>query len=411
MPDINQKLSLLVAVQHPETNRMLEHRLREWGYDPLFVKDGNEAWDRLDHAPFRLVLASLELPGISGPELCRKIRAAGFPFYVYIIVVTPETDRSHLVRAMEAGADEFIIEPFPPLELKARIQGAQRILSLEEKLARQNRDLTETNEKLIRAQEIITRDLEAAARIQQGLLPCCARDFYGYSFESLFIPCRVVGGDMFNFFPVNHHHLAFYLLDVSGHGIPAAMMSVAISKTISSLPMHEDVLRGISQDLPQRELTSPATVVRELDQLFQSNEIVEQYFTMIYGVLDREKGTARFTQAGHPHPVYVPHDGEPQLVGSGGLPVGLVAHADFSEAVVELLPYDRLVLYSDGVVECSGPDGERFDTDRLMEFLKTHRDLPLNLLMRRLGEVLYRFHGSDNFDDDMSVLVIQREED
>ncbi len=269
-------------------------------------------------------------------------------------------------------------------------------------------ELVLANRRLSKAQDVITRDLEAAARIQQGLLPMSAANLYGFGFESLFIPCNVVGGDMFNFFPVDENFAAFYLLDVSGHGIPAAMLSVAVSKTISSLPFHGNLVRGGMSDLPQQEMTSPATVVRELDRLFQTTALVEQYFTMIYGVLDRRNGAACFTQAGHPHPVYVPQVGEPRLVGAGGLPVGLVRDADFTETSHVLYENDSLFLYSDGVTECTNRDGERFSSERFLKFLGENRDLPLTMLMRRLGEELYRFHGSDNFEDDMSVLVIQR---
>lgn len=399
---------ILIALPHENKRRSLSECLVKWGYQITTASDGISAWDIIENNGIWLVIASVSLSGIDGLELTRRIRAAGFKSYLYVVLITSQEKEADLLQAMEAGADEFVLEPFGPEEIRARILVAERIRQLEESLELRHKELWEANQRLSKAQDVITRDLEAAAHIQQGLLPVSTNNLYGYSFESLFIPCNVVGGDMFNFFPVDSRHLAFYLLDVSGHGIPAAMLSVAVSKTISSLPFHENLIRGGTSDLPGHEMTSPASVVRELDQLFQTNALMEQYFTMIYGVLDKETGEACFTQAGHPHPAYVPHLGEPKLVGAGGLPVGLVENADFTETNQVLYENDRLFLYSDGIVECSNQEGERFGTDGLLGFLTFNRDLPLNMLMRRLGEEIYRFHGSDNFEDDMSVLVIQR---
>jgi sigma-B regulation protein RsbU (phosphoserine phosphatase) len=388
---------------------MLTKRLTDWGFSLVTAPNGPAALETCRNEKVRLAVVSLDLEGIDGLTLCRTIRETRPDNYIYTIALVPRNKPELLIHAVEHGADKVLLTPFTYQQMEERLFSAARLLHVEADLAARNDELVRMNDRLSKAQEVITRDLEAAARIQQGLLPVRAENLFGFSFDSLFIPCNVVGGDMFNFFPIDADHLAFYILDVSGHGIPAAMLSVAVSKTISSLPYHESMIRGFADDLPRHEMTSPASVVRELDQLFQANELMEKYFTMIYGVVNRHDGMVCFTQAGHPHPVYQPYGGEPKLIGSGGLPVGLLHDAQFSESCQQLLRHDRLFLYSDGIIECQNPSGETFGAERLLALLARYRDLPLNMLMRKTGEALYQFKGSDDFSDDMSLLVIQRE--
>jgi len=400
---------ILVASHDHRIRDLLLRNLEEWGYRTVGAASPQEAKAALkEHRPW-LVLADWEMPGCQGLELCAHIRENRGPFYVYLILLTPRDHKDKLIAAMEAGADDFILEPFGVEEVQARIKSAQRILDLEKRLAQRNEELEETNRRLRFAHEVITKDVEAAARIQQSLLPSCTEALYGFWFESLFIPCQVVGGDIFNYFALDAETIAFYHLDVSGHGIPAAMMSVAVSKTLSSLPFHEALIRnGTVGQEGASQVLSPVSVVRELDLLFQSNEAVEQYFTMVYGTVAKGNGEVRFVQAGHPYPIYLPAASDARLVGSGGLPVGLVPQADFTETTLALSPGDRLFLYSDGIVDCTNPDGERFSMQRLQFFLTDQRDLALPDLMRKLGKELYRFHGNENFEDDISMLALER---
>jgi sigma-B regulation protein RsbU (phosphoserine phosphatase) len=406
---VNHGVRVLVAVRDHQARSMLTKRLVDWGFSLVTAPNGPSALETCKQEKVRMAVVSLDLDGIDGLTLCRTIRETRPDNYIYTIALVPRDKPDLLIHAVEHGADKVLLTPFTYKQMEERLFSAVRLLHAEADLAARNDELVRMNDKLSRAQEVITRDLEAAARIQQGLLPVRAENLFGFSFDSLFIPCNVVGGDMFNFFPLDADHLAFYILDVSGHGIPAAMLSVAVSKTISSLPYHESMIRGFADDLPRHEMTSPASVVRELDQLFQANELMEKYFTMIYGVINRHDGMICFTQAGHPHPVYQPFGDKPRLIGSGGLPVGLLHDAQFSESCQQLLRHDRLFLYSDGIIECQNPSGETFGAERLLVLLAKYRDLPLNMLMRKIGEALYQFKGSDDFADDMSLMVIQRE--
>ena len=172
---------------------------------------------------------------MSGLELIRKIRAAGVGRYVYAIVCTSRSSRADLVEGMKSGADDYIEKPIHEDELLVRLAAGERVIDLEWRLEEENRKLEETNQSLKKAYETIRDDLDAAARMQQSLLPP-AGTIHGIHCNSLFLPASVVAGDVFNFFPIGSNSVGFYLLDVSGHGIPAAMLSVTLSKVLTTRP-------------------------------------------------------------------------------------------------------------------------------------------------------------------------------
>ncbi len=392
---------ILIADDDEGIRNLLVEGLSAWGHTVHVARDGVEAWDILQSTPVWMVISDWMMPGIDGLELCRRIRAASFPSYVYVVFLTAKSHKDEMLQGMEAGADDFMVKPFGMAELKARITAAERILRLEH-------SLEEKNQKLQKANDVITRDMEAAAWIQQSLLPNPGT-IYGLNFDSLFIPCRVIGGDIFSYFPVGKHHLAFYSLDVSGHGIPAAMLSVTVSKTITTMPFHEARFFSGSDGPGYNSSISPASMARELNLLFQQTDTVEQYFTMAYGIVDRRNGNVVLTQAGHPYPVLVPAKGEAKLLGSGGLPVGLLPDADYMEDCYQIEPGDRLFLYTDGIIECTNAQGDRFTQEKLLRFLSEGRDMSLKKLMRKMGEELVRFHGDHSFEDDVSILAMERE--
>ncbi len=399
---------MLLTYADPQDRESLEQWLTEWGLDFVSTPRGDEAWDITQSQNVWLVITEWERKSIDGLDLCRKIREEGFPFYIYIILLTPKNHRNDLMQGTEAGADDFLIKPFTKQQFKARVMAARRIISAERELEEHISLLQKTNRELIEAYDIIQKDLYAAARIQQSLLPVCPQNIHGFRFHAQFVPARLVCGDIYNFFPVDADHVACYLLDVAGHGIPAAMLSMAVAKTITSLPFHETMIRRKVVDAPEFSVLRPGSVVHELNTLFQSNDSVEQYFTMVYAVLERNTGKVRFTQAGHPHPILVPRQGPAGFVGEGGLPVGLLRNAEFSESEITLAVGDRLFLYSDGITEATNADGEMFTSNRLADLLVDNRSLSIVEILDLIQEAVAAFRGSEGVTDDMSLLAIER---
>jgi sigma-B regulation protein RsbU (phosphoserine phosphatase) len=401
-------MKILVADDDRTVQIALKTLLSKWGYEVVTAQDGARAWEILQdpEAP-RLAVIDWMMPGMEGPALCKKIRQSSLSSYTYLILLTAKTSKSELMEGLEAGADDFISKPFNAGELKARITAAERILSLEKELKVKNAELSQSNIDLSRSNDIITKDLQVAASVQQSLLPAQTGEINGFSFGSLFMPCAIVGGDMFNFFPLGDNHIAFFILDISGHGVPAAMLSVTVSKTLTSLIWEEAMTTGISRN-GSGTLLSPEDMAAKLNLLFQSSDTLQAYFTMVLGITDVRTGRTILTQAGHPHPIRVPSQGALETIGNGGFPVGLLENAEYSGYEFTLNPGDRLYLYSDGITECRDDHENEFSQKRLMQLLEDNRSQDLESVMRKTAEELYRFRGGDAFSDDISIMVLQR---
>lgn len=395
-------MRILIVDDDVDMRRLLLHTLQSWGYDVVQTIDGAQAWDLLQNEPFSFVITDWMMPKLDGLELCRRIREGRFSRYIYTILLTSKHSKDELIKGMEAGADDFLIKPFNAGELKVRIRAGERIITLESNLEAQNKKLQE-------AYFRIREDLDAAVKMQRSLLPSRALIVPGFRFEWMFAPCHFVAGDNFNVFQLDEHRIGFYILDVAGHGIPAAMLSVTLSKLLLPTAGQGSLLKRFIPDPPYYDIAMPAEAARTLNQLFQSKDDAMQYFTMIYGIVEIQSARTLLTQAGHPSPIYQPNEANATLLGTGGFPVGMLPDITYREEELYLHPGDRLFFYSDGIPECTGKNGERFSVDRLMAFLEERRGRPLRDVTADIEQTLRRWRGSDEFEDDITLLAIEKE--
>ncbi|MBL8259076.1 MAG: SpoIIE family protein phosphatase [Candidatus Competibacteraceae bacterium] len=397
---------ILVVDDDPAMLRIITAMLRQWRYETRVARDGLEAWEIVQHGDIRLVISDWMMPGLNGPDLCRRVRATPFDNYIYLILLSGRNDRNSLVQGMDAGADDFIVKPVHPEELRVRVRAGERILRLEEELDERNRRLNQINHTLSEAYSTIRNDLESAAGLQKSLLPPPLR-LPGVTVEWLFHPCSFVAGDIFDYFTVDAHQLSFYQLDVVGHGVPAALLSFTLSRLLSQGAEERRLRR---QEVGPSETAIPQVLVGELNRRFQSGIEPLQYFTMIYGNLDLRSGRVRLAQAGHPKPILLRRaSGRAELVGGGGFPVGMFPDVEYDTTDFELAAGDRLFLYSDGITECPNPAGEPFAESRLRQLLEETRDLVAAAVAARVGEALLEWKGDANLEDDITLLVLERE--
>lgn len=399
---------ILIVDDDNDIRILLSRTLQKWGHEVVSAKNGMEAWEILKREVINFVISDWMMPVMDGLELCKKIRTAAFPRYVYVILLTAKDEKDELVKGMEAGADDFVVKPFNKGELNVRIRAGERILKLEHDLEEHNIKLKEVNKNLKKAYSVISKDLEAAATIQKSLLPASALTLSGFKFDWLFSPCSFVAGDIFNFFHLDDHHIGFYLLDVAGHGIPAAMTSVTLSRILSPSPYTVRPLKIFIPDPPHYEIASPEIAIRELNMRFQSEKDAMQYFTMVYGIIDTKTSNVQITLAGHPSPVCLRRDGQALFIGSGGFPVGMLPDVEYEVENIELQKGDRLFLYSDGVTECTNEDMEQFSEKRLMNMLKEKKPYSLRDLLADLEKSLYRWKGKSEFYDDITLLAVEK---
>ena len=219
-----------------------------------------------------------------------------------------------------------------------------------------------------KANRRMQNDLAAAAKVQESLLPRGPQEIAGVKFTWAYKPCDELGGNIFNVFRLDEQHVGLYILDVSGHGAAAALLSVTLSHVLSPVGSPHSLLKQYIEGATYR-LLSPAEVAEQLNRQFQMDLTTQQYFTLLYGILDLETREFRYVSAGHPGLIYL-SAAEPMIVETPGLPIGLVKEVSYKERSIRMRPGDRLYLYSDGITEARNEDGEEFGTGRLINALE-----------------------------------------
>lgn len=392
-------MKILIAEDDPYSRRLLQRRLEKWGHEVVAAKDGLEAWELFRKEPCSLVISDWMMPGIDGLELIRRIRQHPTDGYIYTVLLTAKDRKEDLILGMETGADEYLTKPFDADELNVRLRAGERIINLEKNLADRNRKLEAINQRM-------KKDLEIAAQIQASLLPRSKPEVEELAFGWVFRPCDELAGDIFNVFPLDEHHVAFYVLDVSGHGVPAALLSVTLSRLLS--PSEQDSgLLVRKNDQGERLIVSPAEVANQLNRRFPLEETTEQYFTILYGIVNIQSRKMRFVSAGHPEVLYLPATGQSQIIETSSMPIGFSEFFTYEERELQLAPGDRIFLYSDGIVEARNPAGELWGKERFLESLETGRNLDIQKVVDNQIDRISDWTQREGFEDDVTLLGIE----
>jgi PAS domain S-box-containing protein len=256
---------------------------------------------------------------------------------------------------------------------------------------------------LRRSKEAMERDLRMAARVQQALLPSADVEAGTLRVAHAFHPCDDLAGDCVGIVPLPGHRLGLYLLDVSGHGVGAALLAFTLNHMLSPA-VEGALLTGTVSETPA--VVPPGRVAERLNRQFPMGRS-RQYFTLVYGVIDTRSGVFEYVIAGHPAPVFLPLGGPARLVEGGGLPIGMIDNAAFEEERLTMEPGDRLVCYTDGVIEALNAAEEEYGIDRLMSELARSRDLPLRTGLDAVARSVRDWCGG-RLRDDVSLLGVER---
>jgi phosphoserine phosphatase RsbU/P len=396
---------ILLVDDDPIARSIHSMLLHAQGHEVVEAADGELAWQLAKEGRISFVVSDWMMPNLAGVDLCRRIRAAGFEQYVYVILCTSKGAKADLIEGMDAGADDFMVKPISPEEFRVKVRAGERVLSLQKVLSDKNRELANINSQLQTAHKLVEDDLKAAAWMQQRLLPMLTQHAPGVRCAWRLQPSGYIAGDIFNLFPLNEDHVGFYLLDVCGHGVPAAMMSVTLSMVLTPDASQGSPLKQYDAATGKSQPASPGHAVRELNRRFQSRD--DRYFTIIYGVFNVRSSILSFAQAGHPSPILVKSGKDAVILGCGGMPIGLWPEIEFDCFDVNVRPGDRILLYSDGVTECVGTCGQAFGEERLLTYLREERSLSLDELLTRLLTAITAWQGNSDFADDISLLAIE----
>lgn len=404
-PEAFAKLVVLIVDDSSTQRKMLKMMLRKWNFDVIEAEDGLSALGLAQSRHIDFVISDWMMPGMSGPDLCREIRKLNIKNYIYFMLLTSKKAKEEVAAGLDAGADDFLSKPMDMGEMQARLRAGQRLLSMQDDLVDKNNRITEAFDRLNAIYQSIDRDLAAAARLQKALIPEPQTYCGPVRIGRIYKPAHHVGGDLIGFFKLSDSRIAAYAIDVSGHGVSSALMTARLSNFFN--PQHLDENIAIRR-LPNGEYIprDPAAITAELNNRLQDEADNDQYFTMIFADINLDSGLTRFCQAGQPHPAIVRRNGEIEFAGTGGAPVGLIPNMEYETSVIKLGPGDRMMMYSDGITECEDADGNMLEEEGLRDYLTRHRGYDEHEVLQRVMQDLTVFNGSEQFDDDISALML-----
>ena len=246
-------------------------------------------------------------------------------------------------------------------------------------------------------------ELRSAAQIQQSLLPKNLPELSHFNVSCHFHPFEKIGGDLFNLRQVDEETLMLFLLDVSGHGISSAMVSVSVHQSLS-LQTGQIVKRSIDRP-PYYRLLSPVEVMLALADEYPF-ERFEMFFTIVYMLININTGQVRYCSAGHPPPILLRETGVIQHLTTGGGLIGLPDTGPFEQGELMLESCDRLFLYSDGLLDHTDVAGNCFGEHRLLQSL-TRNGASLEKSCQAAIDDMYNFRGKLPAQDDVSLLGIE----
>jgi PAS domain S-box-containing protein len=264
--------------------------------------------------------------------------------------------------------------------------------------------LRRLNEQLESARNRLQKDLEAAAMVQQSLLPKEAPEMKDLSVAWLFKPCQELAGDILNIVPLGPSQIGFYVLDVSGHGVSAALLSVSLNQWLSPLPRQSCLFHPSPKNPSKYRITPPAEVAEQLNRQFPMDLETGKYFTILYGVLDTKRLTFRYVSAGHPPPVHIPAGQQAGLIESSGFPIGMVRNPEYQDRVIKMKAGDRLYLYTDGIPESNDHEEREFGIERVMKVLNRNRGRSVQESLDNLMHELEEWRSDRSLHDDVTIL-------
>src|ERR1700683_2069883 len=388
---------VLVSDDQPDVLEALRLLLKNHGYDVVTASSPAGILSRIDQENFDLVLMDLNYgrdttSGREGIELLERLssREEKPP----IVVMTGWASVGLAVEAMHQGVADFIEKPWTNTRL-LEILARQIALAVERRTARERsreRSREDEQQRLVLSNKLrhAQDEMEEALRIQQRLLPAEIPQAAGYEIAAIWRPARIIGGDYYDVLRLDESTLAFCIGDVAGHGLPAALVMANLQAAVHGFASAS---------------VAPDVMCERLNRLLCENLSPDRFVTFFYGLLNTESGHLRFSNAGHPAPVLVRKNGTIDSLRGGGPVLGLFPEERFTAHDVQLTPADRLVCFTDGVVEASDGENEEFGKDGIQRTVREHSVQSAGELSQRLLEAALRF-AHDSLEDDATVLTI-----
>lgn len=282
------------------------------------------------------------------------------------------------------------------LEFSARpidFQGRKMILVIIYDITDIERQKLEMEKK----QSQLDQDLVAAAEIQKSLLPNLLPNIENLDISWRFEPCEQIGGDIFNIHPLDKNQIGLYMADVCGHGVPAALISVAVSQFFQTR------YNLITDD---SKILSPEFILNNLDKAFPFDRF-ESFFSVIYMNIDHSRGRLQYSCAGHPAPILMRTDGHLEFLDHHGPIIGSGSEISFGRREKQLHPGDTVLLYTDGLLESHNDEEVFYGKERLHDLIRQNRNTTAQELVDTLYDDIRSYEKASMPVDDISIMAVR----
>jgi serine phosphatase RsbU (regulator of sigma subunit) len=325
-----------------------------------------------------LILLDVIMPKIDGIEVCKRVKSDPDLPFIPIIMVTAKDDSRDIVAGLDAGADEYLTKPYSHSALVARIKSMLRIKSLHDQVLDQSAQLE--------------RQLKTATIIQSLFWPKIPALTGGGHVWAVSIPAGYVGGDLYDVIPLPDGSLVAYVADISGKGVPAALLMAALSTTIRSKIQVETEI--------DRLLASVNDSMHRLmaDESYFATAVLIRYWPA--------SGKLQYALAGHLQPLWIADGNISDFPLSGGVPLGIQNGVTYQKGDIVLGNGQSILLFTDGLVEAENESGEQFTKSRLVNHLKTCEGPPWGKSVLQRVEA---WRGRRAANDDLTIMEVWRD--
>ena len=341
------------------------------GEKALAIASGDEKPD--------LILLDVMMPGMDGYEVCRRLKADPNTQNIPVIFLTGQTGTDDETRGFEVGAVDYIHKPFSEAVVKARVRTHLMLREAHQQIAHQ---LVEIN-----------NELEMARQIQLSILPRETPKIQGLDIVARYLPMTSVAGDFYDFIVVDDKHVGILMADVSGHGLPSALIASMLQVALTAQTGHA---------------SDPARVLSGLNRAL-CGKFEHNFVTAAYVYVDMEKKQMSYAGAGHPPLLFWSKSaGKVSEVLENGLVLGMFGEATYASLHLPLEEGDRGVLYTDGIVEAKNPAEEEFGTARFTKFMEDNKGLAVDMFAEAVLDELSRWSEQprgQGQQDDISILT------
>jgi serine phosphatase RsbU (regulator of sigma subunit) len=381
MKEPDQKKTILLVDDAPANIQVVNSILKD-SYKIRVATNGAKALELANATPLPdLILLDVMMPEMDGYEVCSRLKLDSQTRDIPVIFLTGQTEIENETRGFQLGAVDYIHKPFSPAVVMARVHTHLMLRGVREQLAQQL--------------HIIQKELETARQIQLSILPTEIPKIEGLDIAARYIPMTSVAGDFYDFIVVDEKRLGILVADVSGHGMPSALIASMLKIALAAQVPHA---------------ADPAQVLSGLNQAL-CGKFDHHYVTAAYLFLDMAKGMLTYAGAGHP-PLLLwgASSAGVRDVEKNGLFLGKFPWATYSSVDLPLKAGDWCLLYTDGIPETTNPSEIEFGINRFRQFLLTQQSTSANQFADHLLEELSAWAArdpSDDMDDDITMVAVR----